>query len=134
MILVCSAELKKSKAVISDDLRFLRAQRVGISPLTAAVQVSYFFEQSSQKCRRTFSNPNGSAIQSTFSRRSRNSKIAVIKITTICANGSAGRIRTYDQPVNSGPLYLLSYRGMWLYSSKKYIIGNLHTLAILDEV
>ena len=36
-----------------------------------------------------------------------------------CLSGSAGRIRTYDQVVNSHPLCQLSYRGMNKYTNEK---------------
>ena len=36
-----------------------------------------------------------------------------------CLSGSAGRIRTYDQVVNSHPLCQLSYRGINRYINEK---------------
>lgn len=41
------------------------------------------------------------------------------RVGDLCQFGSAGRIRTYDQVVNSHPLCQLSYRGMNKYINEK---------------
>lgn len=46
--------------------------------------------------------------------------------------GSAGRIRTYDQVVNSHPLCQLSYRGMNKYSNEKSGKNQIHPAAADD--